>query len=142
MRILRLLVVAAFTILPLPALADATALTALNVRTGPGTVYPIVDVLRPGESVAVAKCRPGWCFIHTRHTAGWASAGYLAGLVDRPRVVRKKVVIVDHADVVVIHGHRHRPVARWPEPWSEPIYPPRRLPSPWPHPVDWPERFW
>lgn len=110
---------------PLPALADATALTTLNVRSGPGTGYRVVDVLRPGETVAVAGCRPGWCFVHTRHAAGWASAGYLAGLVDR-------VVVVE----------RHRPVARWPEPWSEPTFPPRRLPVPWPHAVQYPERFW
>lgn len=148
---MRALLLAAFlAALPLPASAGATALTALNVRSGPGTAYPVVDVLRPGESVAVARCRPGWCLVHTRHTAGWASAGYLAGLVDRPRlvekrVVRKKVVVVDHVDVdhvVIVHGPRHKPVARWPEPWNQPIYPPRRLPSPYPYPVAWPERFW
>ena len=122
---LRSLLLVLLIFLPLPALADATALTTLNVRSGPGTGYRVIDVLRAGESVSVAGCRPGWCFVHTRHTAGWASAGYLAGLVDR----------------VVVVG-RYRPVARWPKPWSEPIFPPRRLPVPWPHAVQYPERFW
>ncbi|HEY9010321.1 MAG TPA: SH3 domain-containing protein [Devosia sp.] len=145
MRALRLLLVAALALLPLPALAGATALTTLNVRSGPGTAFPVIDVLRPGEGVAVAGCRPGWCFIRSRHGEGWASAGYLAGLVDHPV---DAVVVVHPADVVVVdrvvvvERRRHKPVARWPEPWNEPTYPPRRLPSPYPYPVAWPERFW
>ena len=130
MPTMRLLLAALlFAVLPLPALADARALTTLNVRSGPGTGYPVVDVLRRGEAVAVADCRPGWCFVHTRHAAGWASAGYLAGLVDRHR----------HRVVVV---REYRRVARWPEPWSEPIYPPRRVLGPTPYAVQYPEKFW
>jgi uncharacterized protein YraI len=136
-----LLLTFALVLLPLPAFAGATALTALNVRAGPGTAYHVVDVLRPGEAVAVADCRPGWCFIQSRHGAGWASAGYLAGLVDHDRVIAvhpAEHIVIER--VVIVRQH-HR-VARWPEPWSEPTYPPRRLPSPWPHAVEWPERFW
>jgi uncharacterized protein YraI len=145
MPAMRLLLAAlVFAALPLPALADATALTTLNVRSGPGTGYAVVDVLRRGEVVDVAGCRPGWCFVHTRHSAGWASAGYLAGLVDHPRAARVIVaprhVVVDR--VVVIERHRYRRVARWPEPWSEPIYPPRRVLGPTPYPVQYPEKFW
>lgn|SRR5690349_18023835 len=130
MPAMRLLLTAlAFAALPLPAFADATALTTLNVRSGPGTGYHVVDVLHRGETVDVAGCRPGWCFVHTRHAAGWASAGYLAGLVDR-----------HHHRVVVVRERRH--VARWPEPWNQPIYPPRRVLGPTPYPVQYPEKFW
>jgi len=142
---LRLLIAAvAFAALPLPVLADATALTTLNVRSGPGTGYRVVDVLHRGETVHVASCRPGWCFVHTSHAAGWASAGYLAGLVDGRRAARV-IVAPRHLEVdrvVVIERHRHRRVARWPEPWNEPIYPPRRVLGPVPHAVPYPERFW
>jgi len=128
MSALRLLFAAlAFSALPLPVLADATALTTLNVRSGPGAGYRVVDVLHRGEVVDVSGCRPGWCFVHTRHAEGWASAGYLAGLVDR------------HHRVVI---REHRRVARWPQPWNEPIYPPRRALGPTPYAVTYPERFW
>lgn len=140
MRALCLVLVAALALLPLPALAGATALTTLNLRSGPGTAYPVIGVLRPGDGVAVAGCRPGWCFIQSRHGEGWASAGYLAGLVDRHRHEGVAPVVVDR--VVVVERHRYKPVVRWPEPWNQPLYPPRRLPSPYPHPVSWPERFW
>lgn len=127
-----------FTALPLPVFADATALTTLNVRSGPGTGYRVVDVLHRGESVDVAGCRPGWCFISTPRAEGWASAGYLAGLVDRHR--HGHVDRHHHRHLVVIEKHRR--VARYPEPWNEPIYPPRRVMGPAPYGVQYPDRFW
>lgn len=128
----------AFTAVSLPVLADATALTTLNVRSGPGTGYRVVDVLHRGESVDVAGCRPGWCFVRTRHAEGWASAGYLAGLVDGHR--HRHVDRHHRHHVVVIEKHRR--VARYPEPWNEPIYPPRRVMGPAPYGVQYPDRFW
>jgi len=120
----------ALAALPLPVFADATALTTLNVRSGPGAGHRVVDVLHRGEVVDVVGCQPGWCYVHTTRAGGWASAGYLAGLVDRPH----------HHRVVVVYKHRH--VARFPEPWSEPIYPPRPVMGPAPYGVRYPERFW
>ncbi len=58
---------------------DAYATTALNVRSGPGTHFRVVDVLQRGQVVDVEYCRSGWCFIQTGrygHT-GWASQNYL-----------------------------------------------------------------
>jgi len=129
----------AFMAAPLPVIADATALTTLNVRSGPGTGYRVVDVLYRGESVDVAGCRPGWCYISTPRAKGWASAGYLAGLVDGHHHHRHADVH-HHRHVVVIEKRRH--VARWPEPWNEPIYPPRRVMGPTPYGVQYPDRFW
>ncbi len=129
MPALRLVLAAlAFAAMPLPVFADATALTTLNVRSGPGSGYRLVDVLHRGEIVDVVGCEPGWCYVHTSRAGGWASAGYLAGLVDRPH----RVIVV----------RKYRQVARWPEPWSEPIYPPRRHMGPAPYGVTYPDRFW
>ena len=49
MRAVRLLLATlSFSALSLPVFADATALTTLNVRSGPGAGHRIVDVLHRG----------------------------------------------------------------------------------------------
>lgn len=53
----------------------ATSTTSLNVRSGPGTNYRVVDTLRPGETVDVTSRRGSWYQIDG---GGWASAAYLA----------------------------------------------------------------
>ena len=57
---------------------DASATTALNVRTGPGTGYTIVDALYSGEVVEVTGCQNGWCSISHSGPDGWVSANYLS----------------------------------------------------------------
>ncbi|MFQ5438917.1 MAG: SH3 domain-containing protein, partial [Paracoccaceae bacterium] len=57
---------------------QAAAKTAVNVRSGPGTGFMIVDSLHAGEIVEVGKCKPnGWC--HVRHSGpnGWVYSIYL-----------------------------------------------------------------
>jgi len=56
---------------------NAVAATTLNVRSGPGTNYPVVDVLNRGQSVRMSDCRGGWCFVEHRGRNGWASQRYL-----------------------------------------------------------------
>ena len=66
-------------------LASAAAATAapayatgnVNVRSGPGTHYGVVDTLRRGERVDIQQCRGGWCFVEKRGPDGWVSANYL-----------------------------------------------------------------
>lgn len=53
-----------------------TSTTSLNVRSGPGTNYRVVDTLRPGETVEVTGQRGSWYQIDG---GGWASAAYLSG---------------------------------------------------------------
>lgn len=55
----------------------AQATTALNVRSGPGTGYGVVDVLSAGEQVDVEQCRGGWCRISHPGPDGWVSQRYL-----------------------------------------------------------------
>jgi uncharacterized protein YraI len=61
------------------ALADpAQATGAVNVRSGPGVGYSIVDQLYPGENVDVGRCDGGWCFVDHSGPDGWVSANYLS----------------------------------------------------------------
>jgi len=69
-------------VLPMFAIAalatEATATTALNVRSGPGTSFGVVDTLTPGEVVDVTECQPnGWCYIQHSGPDGWVSSSYL-----------------------------------------------------------------
>lgn len=61
-----------------PVLADQ-ATASVNVRTGPGTQYRVVDTLYPGENVNIETCRSnGWCRITHTGPDGWVSARYLS----------------------------------------------------------------
>src|SRR5690606_24582177 len=57
--------------------APAFATSNVNVRSGPGTGYAIVDALRRGERVDVQQCRGSWCYVERRGADGWVSASYL-----------------------------------------------------------------
>ncbi len=58
--------------------APATSNVSLNVRTGPGTSFRVVDTLYPGERVEVKECvSNGWCRIEHVGPDGWVSARYL-----------------------------------------------------------------
>ncbi len=57
---------------------SAQSTTALNVRTGPGTSFGVVDTLTPGEHVEISECAEnGWCFIEHEGPDGWVSSNYL-----------------------------------------------------------------
>jgi hypothetical protein len=58
--------------------APAYATGNVNVRSGPGTGYSRVDVLRRGEQVDVQQCRGSWCYVEKRGPDGWVSANYLS----------------------------------------------------------------
>jgi uncharacterized protein YraI len=52
----------------------ATATTDLNVRSGPGTGYSVVDQLQAGDTVEVVATRGSW---YQTAEGGWASGSYL-----------------------------------------------------------------
>lgn len=60
------------------AAAPATAESDVNMRSGPGPEYPVVGVLRAGETVDVAGCTGSWCRVRGPSGAGFASRNYLA----------------------------------------------------------------
>jgi len=57
----------------------AKSTTALNIRSGPGTGYDVVDALYTGEKVAVKKCTNSgkWCYVDHSGPDGWVAAKYL-----------------------------------------------------------------
>lgn len=68
----------ASAVFPSAAIADQ-ATASVNVRSGPGTQYRVVDTLYPGENVTIETCRSnGWCRIDHSGPDGWVSARYLS----------------------------------------------------------------
>ena len=57
--------------------APAVVTGNVNVRSGPGTGYRAIDIVRRGERVDVQYCEGSWCFIEKRGPDGWVSARYL-----------------------------------------------------------------
>jgi hypothetical protein len=72
--------IAAFATLGFASTAMADQATAsVNVRSGPGTQYGVVDTLYAGEDVNIETCRSnGWCLIEHSGPDGWVSARYLS----------------------------------------------------------------
>lgn len=63
--------------LPAAQAAPGTVTSNVNVRSGPGTNYAVVNTARRGQSVDVQQCQGSWCFINAGNTSGWVSARYL-----------------------------------------------------------------
>ncbi len=61
------------------ASAAAIAEAPLNIRSGPGTNYPVVATIPAGGNVNVGGCSGSWCSVAYRGREGFASASYLAG---------------------------------------------------------------
>lgn len=64
----------------------AKSTTALNMRSGPGTGYDIVDALYKGETVDVKKCTSSkkWCYVTHQGPDGWVAAKYLKKVGHKP----------------------------------------------------------
>ncbi len=79
-KILAASALAAITGLGFAGAAFADQATAsVNVRSGPGTEYRVVDTLYAGEEVNIETCRSnGWCLIEHSGPDGWVSARYLS----------------------------------------------------------------
>ncbi|MCB1518892.1 MAG: SH3 domain-containing protein [Hyphomicrobiaceae bacterium] len=64
-----------------PAKADV----ALNVRTGPGTEFSVLDQLTLNERVNVVECTTsGWCYVDQDGPDGWVAERYLTDLTPPP----------------------------------------------------------
>jgi uncharacterized protein YraI len=66
-------------------IAGATAANAavvsgdLNLRSGPGTGYRVIDTMPAGSYVDVLGCTGSWCRVQFGGAVGYASASYLGG---------------------------------------------------------------
>jgi uncharacterized protein YraI len=65
--------------LPAAQAAPGTITTNVNVRSGPGTNYGIVDVARAGTAVDVQQCQGSWCYVSKPGPDGWVSSSYISG---------------------------------------------------------------
>ncbi|MFN3658572.1 MAG: SH3 domain-containing protein [Pseudolabrys sp.] len=59
------------------AAAPAMVTGDLNLRSGPGTGYSVIDTMPAGAAVNVLGCRGSWCRVGWGGTVGYASASYL-----------------------------------------------------------------
>lgn len=63
---------------------EAKATAWVNVRSGPGTGYSVVDTMGPGETGNITECRTnGWCYVQRSGPDGWVSSSYLTA-TDEP----------------------------------------------------------
>lgn len=72
--------VAAGVTAPAMGAVTATAVTALNMRSGPGPQYPVVGFIRDNDQAIVTGCIQGsrWCEVNYNGSVGWAYSRYLA----------------------------------------------------------------
>jgi hypothetical protein len=63
--------------LPAAYAAPGTITSNVNVRSGPGTNYAVVDTVRRGTQVDVQQCQGSWCYIAKSGPDGWVSSTYL-----------------------------------------------------------------
>lgn len=64
---------------------EAAAKSAVNVRTGPGKTFSVIDQLTAGEVVTIKECAPSnFCFVEHSGPDGWVSANYLVPVEDEP----------------------------------------------------------
>lgn len=61
----------------------ATAVTALNIRSGPGPQYPIVGYIPQNTPAAIGGCLANslWCTVTYRGVTGWADSEYLTAQI-------------------------------------------------------------
>ena len=62
----------------------ATAQTDLNVRSGPGTQYPVVGSIQGGETVDAGSCTGSWCRVSFSGGTGYASRNIWRWAAVRP----------------------------------------------------------
>ena len=104
------LVLAGAALLPgLAGAATAIATTNVNLRAGPSTAYPPVNVVRGGEAVRVYGClaNRAWCDVDFYGQRGWMSSNYLAYVRDGRRYTGERVVGTIGAPVVTYSFGRY-----------------------------------
>lgn len=69
---------------PASAVAPYVATGAVNVRSGPGTSYPILGVLSVGDAVSGASASDGWVRVTYDGATGYVSDGYLRASATTP----------------------------------------------------------
>lgn len=133
-RYITLIAAGLIAVIAAPASAsaqDAVVTVDLNMRAGPSTAFPVVDVVSEGTPVDVHGCVAGysWCDVSAYDNRGWVSASYLSYAIRGSYV--PLVEYVSEIDVPIISFsvgsywdsyYRGRPWygqrARWRERWE------------------------
>ncbi|HEY9057305.1 MAG TPA: SH3 domain-containing protein [Aurantimonas sp.] len=90
----------------LPATADAAsraiATADVNLRAGPSTRYPAVDVVASGDRVRVYGCLESraWCDVGYDGQRGWMSSNYLAYAGGNQRYTGERAIRAIEAPVI------------------------------------------
>jgi uncharacterized protein YraI len=101
----------------------AVATSSVNVRTGPGTSYGVVDTLQRGESVDITDRAGSWCEVDKSGPNGWVACNYLvssAGYSDDEYTSDDDFYYDDQPSVSIGLGFGSRPVPNRPH---HPVYP-------------------
>lgn len=69
---------AAVVFMPAAYAAPGVVTSNVNVRSGPGTNYGVVDTVRSGAQVDVQQCQGSWCYIAKAGPDGWISSRFLS----------------------------------------------------------------
>jgi uncharacterized protein YraI len=88
--------IASVLLAPAAAMAASTAIatTNVNLRAGPSTQYPVVNVVGSGDDVRVYGClsNRSWCDVGYAGQRGWMSSNYLAYVQAGHRYTGSRVV--------------------------------------------------
>jgi uncharacterized protein YraI len=75
----------ALSLSPVAAEAVPTVTNSnLNLRTGPGLLYPVAFVIPAGSPVNVVSCGSTWCIVTWAGQTGYADGSYLMQTVTIP----------------------------------------------------------
>ncbi|WP_062014078.1 SH3 domain-containing protein [Aureimonas sp. AU4] len=110
LRLRSLLALAALVLAPeIAQAATAIATTNVNLRAGPSTRYPAVNVVQGGEDVHVFGClaNRSWCDVDFYGQRGWMSSDYLAFVRGGRRYTGPEVVGYIGAPVVTYSFGRY-----------------------------------
>jgi uncharacterized protein YraI len=93
---------AAFALPGAALAATAVATTNVNLRAGPSTQYPAVNVVLSGDAVSVQGCLSdrSWCDVSYSGQRGWMSSNYLAYVQGGQRYIGTRVVTSIGAPVI------------------------------------------
>lgn len=115
----RVLAVAGGALLATAAIAAAdtlaTATTDLNVRSGPGSQYPVIGTVDAGDTTMIKGCiqQSKWCAVDTKGKNGYVYSDYLTADLGGSRVIVTKrpansdIVYIDppaEGSIAVIDG--------------------------------------
>jgi len=138
MRTLTLSALALVAAVAAPGLASAaTAISTANVnlRAGPSTQYPVVNVVGNGSAVNVYGClsNRSWCDVDYFGQRGWMSSNYLAYVRDGRRYTGAQVITSIRAPIITFSfgtywDNHYRSRSFYPDRdrWERPDFRPQR----------------